>query len=186
MHRAAGRPAGPVPGTEQRNSVSDQDVALGVAALGVPIPDYRGQVRAALSISGVREAILGAETAGLRERLVEAGQEVSRALGWKAVAGAVADFGNDGRREGYVPGTAIRAAGQAVQLSRSSGRAVSDRTDAVLPVRATGTFTVKALVHRAVPAHRQVPPYPQQLRQQFALLRPRELPAAARRHAGRP
>lgn len=74
-------------------SVSDQDVTLGVAALGVPILDYRGQVRAALSVSGVREAILGEETAGLRERLLEAGQEISRALGWKAVAGAVADFG---------------------------------------------------------------------------------------------
>ncbi|MGV9850313.1 IclR family transcriptional regulator [Streptomyces sp. NPDC003442] len=74
-------------------SVSDQDVTVGVAALGVPILDYRGQVRAALSISGVREAILGTDPAGLRERLVEAGQEISRALGWKAVTGAVADFG---------------------------------------------------------------------------------------------
>ncbi|MBI0294931.1 IclR family transcriptional regulator [Streptomyces sp. PRKS01-29] len=74
-------------------SVSDQDVTVGVAALGVPILDYRGQVRAALSISGVREAILGAEVTGLRERLTEAGQEVSRALGWQAVTGPVADFG---------------------------------------------------------------------------------------------
>ncbi|MGP3974405.1 IclR family transcriptional regulator domain-containing protein [Streptomyces sp. 8N114] len=64
-----------------------------MAALGVPILDHRGQVRATLSISGVRVAILGAETAGLRERLVEAGQEISRVLGWKAGAGAVADFG---------------------------------------------------------------------------------------------
>ncbi|WP_262698826.1 MULTISPECIES: hypothetical protein [Streptomyces] len=49
-------------------------------------------MRAALSISGVREAILGTDPAGLRERLVEAGQEISRTLGWKAVTGAVADF----------------------------------------------------------------------------------------------
>jgi DNA-binding IclR family transcriptional regulator len=74
-------------------SVSDQDVTVGVAALGVPILDYRGQVRAALSISGVREAIIGPDAAGLREQLAEAGREVSRTLGWQAVPGTVANFG---------------------------------------------------------------------------------------------
>ncbi|MGW2776425.1 IclR family transcriptional regulator [Streptomyces olivaceoviridis] len=74
-------------------AVSDQDVTVGVAALGVPILDYLGRVRAALSISGVREAILSDATTALREQLLLAGEEVSRAMGWKAVDGAVADFG---------------------------------------------------------------------------------------------
>src|SRR5947208_7414864 len=40
-------------------SVSDADVTVGIAALGAPIRNVRGAVTAALSISGVRPAILG-------------------------------------------------------------------------------------------------------------------------------
>ena len=64
-------------------SISDQDVTIGIAALGVPILDYQGHVRAALSISGVREAILGEDTERIRRLLVEGGREISRALGWR-------------------------------------------------------------------------------------------------------
>jgi len=62
-------------------AVSDGDVTVGIAALGVPITDYRGEVRAALSISGVRPAILGPGSREIRERLVAAGGEISRSLG---------------------------------------------------------------------------------------------------------
>jgi DNA-binding IclR family transcriptional regulator len=62
-------------------AISDGDVTVGIAALGVPITDYRGTVRAALSISGVRPAILGGGTREIREHLIEAGAEISRSLG---------------------------------------------------------------------------------------------------------
>jgi DNA-binding IclR family transcriptional regulator len=74
-------------------SVSDQDVTIGVAALGVPVLDYRGQLRAALSISGVREAILGADGDRVRELLIEGGKEVSQALGWESSSTKLVDFG---------------------------------------------------------------------------------------------
>ena len=45
-------------------SISDQDVTLGIAAVGAPIFGFDGQVRAALSTSGIREAILGDAIAG--------------------------------------------------------------------------------------------------------------------------
>ncbi len=73
-------------------SISDQDVTVGVAALGVPIVDYRGRVRGALSISGVRDSILGPDSAVWRSELVEAGREISRAFG----AGAGADLADLG------------------------------------------------------------------------------------------
>lgn len=74
-------------------AVSDEDVTLGVAALGVPILDYRGAVRGALSISGVRPAILGERSGDVRRLLVESGREISRALGHQLSGEPVADFG---------------------------------------------------------------------------------------------
>lgn len=95
-------------------AVSDQDVTVGIAALGVPITDYRGGIRAALSISGVRPAILGPEQSKkseqpdqhgepeqseqpdqktLRARLIEAGHEISRAMGGELAAEPLADLG---------------------------------------------------------------------------------------------
>ncbi|MER6401760.1 IclR family transcriptional regulator [Kitasatospora sp. NPDC001603] len=62
-------------------AVSDGDVTVGIAALGVPVTDYRGDVRAALSISGVRPSILGARHKEIRENLIAAGREISRSLG---------------------------------------------------------------------------------------------------------
>jgi DNA-binding IclR family transcriptional regulator len=64
-------------------SISDQDVTIGIAALGVPVLDYQGHVRAALSISGVREAVLGEDADRVRRLLVEGGREISHALGWR-------------------------------------------------------------------------------------------------------
>ncbi len=71
--------------TEIRNrgySVSDEDVTEGIAALGAPIFDHRGAVCAALSISGVRSAILGDDAADLRESIVEGARDISRTLGY--------------------------------------------------------------------------------------------------------
>jgi len=62
-------------------AVSDEDVTVGIAALGAPIFDHTGQIRAALSISGVKPAILGGEVEKLKRLVVEGAAEVSRALG---------------------------------------------------------------------------------------------------------
>ncbi|MFF9647380.1 IclR family transcriptional regulator [Kitasatospora aureofaciens] len=62
-------------------AVSDGDVTVGIAALGVAITDYRGEVRAALSISGVRPSILGPGQKAIRDSLITAGREISRSLG---------------------------------------------------------------------------------------------------------
>jgi len=62
-------------------SVSDEDVTLGIAALGAPIFDWRGRLRAALSISGIRPAILGDDAEAMQRLVVEGAREVSQALG---------------------------------------------------------------------------------------------------------
>ena len=61
-------------------AVSDEDITLGIAAIGAPIFDYTGRVRAAVSISGTRPLILGdvAHTTGI---VVDAAKRISRALG---------------------------------------------------------------------------------------------------------
>lgn len=64
-------------------SVSDQDVTIGIGAIGVPVLDYLGHVRAALSISGLRDSILGANGPQLQNLLMVAGREVSASLGWQ-------------------------------------------------------------------------------------------------------
>jgi DNA-binding IclR family transcriptional regulator len=74
-------------------AVSDQDVTVGVAALGVAITDYKGQVRGALSISGLRESVLGDSFELWSDALIAAGHEVSRALGCGVAGGQIADFG---------------------------------------------------------------------------------------------
>jgi DNA-binding IclR family transcriptional regulator len=63
-------------------AVSDEDVTLGVAALGAPIFDHTDQIRAALSISGVKPAILGSDEAKMRRLVLESAAEVSRLLGY--------------------------------------------------------------------------------------------------------
>jgi len=65
--------------------VSDEDVTPGIAAIGVPVFDYTGKVRASISISGIRAAILG-DGAGMVDRIVAAAHDISRALGFDARA----------------------------------------------------------------------------------------------------
>ena len=74
-------------------AVSDQDVTVGVAAIGVPITDYRGAVRGALSISGIREVILGDSLPMWRDELVRGGREISEALGAELATKGLANFG---------------------------------------------------------------------------------------------
>jgi DNA-binding IclR family transcriptional regulator len=62
-------------------SISDEDVTLGIAALGAPIFDYRGRVCAALSISGVRPAILQENERAMLRLVVDGAHEISRTLG---------------------------------------------------------------------------------------------------------
>ena len=62
-------------------SISDQDVTVGIAAVGAPIFGFDGQVRAALSTSGIREAILGEESPAL-QLTIEGAAEISRQLGY--------------------------------------------------------------------------------------------------------
>jgi DNA-binding IclR family transcriptional regulator len=62
-------------------SISDQDVTLGIAAVGAPIFGFDGQVRAALSTSGIRDAILG-EQSQATQLTVAGAAEISRQLGY--------------------------------------------------------------------------------------------------------
>ena len=63
-------------------SISDEDVTLGMAAVGAPIFGHRGTVCAALSLSGPKPAILGASGPSTCELVVEGAAEISRALGY--------------------------------------------------------------------------------------------------------
>lgn len=66
--------------------VSDDTVTPGIAAVGVPVFNHRGEVVASLSVSGLREGILSGEVPGADGRSVVdlvrgAGQRISAALG---------------------------------------------------------------------------------------------------------
>jgi DNA-binding IclR family transcriptional regulator len=62
-------------------AVSDEDVTIGIAAIGAPIFSHQGDVRASLSLSGVRPEILGGNAEAMIERVVTAARDISRALG---------------------------------------------------------------------------------------------------------
>lgn len=64
-------------------AVSDGDVTYGIAALGVSLRDYRGETAGALSISGLRDEVLGAGGIPNAERLLTAAARVSAALGYQ-------------------------------------------------------------------------------------------------------
>jgi DNA-binding IclR family transcriptional regulator len=72
-------------------SVSDGDVVLGMAAVGAPIVDYRGAVRAALSMSGPRPTVLGDNFETSRELVVAGAREISLVLGFNAEHAAAAE-----------------------------------------------------------------------------------------------
>jgi DNA-binding IclR family transcriptional regulator len=65
-------------------SISDGDVTPGIAALGAPVFNHRGEVDGALSISGLRGQVLGPSV--LEDnvaRLRQAAADASAALGWE-------------------------------------------------------------------------------------------------------
>ncbi len=68
----------------QGYAVSDEDVTPGIAAIGAPVFDYSGAIRASLSVSGVRPEILGDAADTMIERVVRGAREVSRGLGFAA------------------------------------------------------------------------------------------------------
>lgn len=72
-------------------AISDEDVTVGISAVGAPVFDHAGEVRAALSISGVRRAILGEDSSRIRELLLHAAAETSRGLGFDTTRRATAD-----------------------------------------------------------------------------------------------
>jgi DNA-binding IclR family transcriptional regulator len=62
--------------------ISDEDVTHGIASLGAPVFDYSGNVRAAVSIGGMRQFLLEQirdEAIGL---VVRGAREISTALGY--------------------------------------------------------------------------------------------------------
>jgi DNA-binding IclR family transcriptional regulator len=73
--------------TETRDrgyAVSDEDVTPGIASLGAPILDYTGNVRAALSIGGMKSLVLGDEREKFVNLLVDGARDISRSLGHEA------------------------------------------------------------------------------------------------------
>ena len=77
------------PARRRGYSVSDEDVTVGIAALGAPIRNVRGAVTAALSISGVRPAILGDQAEEMIALVTSAAEAVSTSLGFDPRAAAV-------------------------------------------------------------------------------------------------
>jgi DNA-binding IclR family transcriptional regulator len=62
-------------------AVSDGDVTPGIAALGAPVFNHRGELEAAVSISGLRSQILGSARARNVALITSCAREISRALG---------------------------------------------------------------------------------------------------------
>ncbi|HEX8771019.1 MAG TPA: IclR family transcriptional regulator, partial [Acidimicrobiales bacterium] len=67
-------------------SVSDGDVTPGIAALGAPVFNHRGELAAAISISGLRSQVLGSSREANIELITSSAREVSRALGQEVPA----------------------------------------------------------------------------------------------------
>lgn len=61
-------------------AISDEDVTLGIAAVGAPIFNHRGELAAALSVSAARVRLLHDRERTIR-LVTEAAREVSRSLG---------------------------------------------------------------------------------------------------------
>jgi DNA-binding IclR family transcriptional regulator len=67
---------------EQGYVVSDGDVVVGMAALGAPVFDHTGRLRAAISFSGPRPSILEDNRDANIARIIEGSHQVSLALGY--------------------------------------------------------------------------------------------------------
>jgi DNA-binding IclR family transcriptional regulator len=78
-------------------TISDEDVTVGITSVGAPIFDHTGRAHAALSVGGMRSAILGY---GGGERAVElvtnGAAEISRRMGYQPTAAVTATI-SDGQ-----------------------------------------------------------------------------------------
>ncbi|HTV10618.1 MAG TPA: IclR family transcriptional regulator [Acidimicrobiales bacterium] len=65
-------------------ALSDEDVTMGITSVGAPILDHTGKIHAALSVGGLRAAVLGPGGGGERAvKLVREGAaEISRRMGY--------------------------------------------------------------------------------------------------------
>jgi len=68
-------------------AISDEDVTPGIAAVGAPVFDHTGKVKAALSISGVVPTILGDRAERVIKLIVDGAKETSLALGYNQETG---------------------------------------------------------------------------------------------------
>ena len=69
----------------QGYAVSEGDVTPGVAALGAPVFNHRGEVEGAVSISGLVEQVLGSDVEARNLELIRAAaSRSSAALGWES------------------------------------------------------------------------------------------------------
>lgn len=75
-------------------AVSDEDVTLGITSVGAPVFDHTGGVCAALSIGGLRSAVLGEDDGRRAVGLVtRAAADVSRRMGFQGAATGPGDGG---------------------------------------------------------------------------------------------
>lgn len=63
-------------------TISDEDVTPGIAGIGAPVFNHRGELEGAISVSGLRSQILAPE-AGVASLTAEAALSASRALGYE-------------------------------------------------------------------------------------------------------
>ena len=70
-------------------ATSDEDITPGIGSLGAPIFDHSGQIRAAISIGGVRQVLLEEMREEAIELLVEGAREISAALGHASESGVM-------------------------------------------------------------------------------------------------
>jgi DNA-binding IclR family transcriptional regulator len=63
-------------------AISDEDVIPGIAGVAAPVFDYRGTLRAALTLAGPRPVILGENSAASRELVIQGAREISLVLGF--------------------------------------------------------------------------------------------------------
>jgi DNA-binding IclR family transcriptional regulator len=65
----------------QGYTISDGDVSSGIASIGAPVYNHLGQVEAAISVSGIRQDVLGDTREEIIRLVTEGASEISAALG---------------------------------------------------------------------------------------------------------
>ena len=68
-------------------ALSDEDVTLGISSVGAPIFDHTGAVHAALSVGGLRSAVLGDGGERAVRLVTQGAAQISRMMGYQKDAG---------------------------------------------------------------------------------------------------